>query len=96
MTDNNTNLGIRQRRLRGVVVSDRMDKTIRVKITRLKMNSKYRKQYKVSQTYMVHDPENTYHMGETVIFEADRPRSKSKRWVAVSRVGEAKEAKTEV
>lgn len=86
MTENTTKQETRQRRLRGVVVSDRMDKTVRVRVTRLKMNPKYRKQYKVSQSYMAHDPENAYHTGDIVVIQADRPRSKSKRWSVVSKV----------
>jgi small subunit ribosomal protein S17 len=87
MTENTTNKDTLQRRLRGVVVSDRMDKTVRVRVTRLKMNQKYRKQYKVSRSYMVHDPENAYHTGDVVMIQADRPRSKSKRWSVVSKIG---------
>ena len=86
MTDNTTNQEARQRRIRGKVVSDRMDKTVRVRVTRLKMNPKYRKQYKVSQSYMAHDAENAYHVGDVVIIQADRPRSKTKRWSVVERI----------
>ena len=86
MTDTNTKKETKQRRLRGVVVSDRMDKTVRVRVTRLKMNPKYRKQYKVSQSYMAHDPENAYHTGDVVVIQADRPRSKSKRWSVVEKI----------
>jgi small subunit ribosomal protein S17 len=86
MTEHDTNQGTRQRRLRGTVVSDRMDKTVRVRVTRLKVNPKYRKRYKVSQSFMAHDPENAYHVGDVVIIQADRPRSKTKRWSVVERI----------
>ncbi|HXV26720.1 MAG TPA: 30S ribosomal protein S17 [Candidatus Paceibacterota bacterium] len=84
MTAQNDNqTGVRIRTLRGTVVSDKMDKTIRVRVTRLKMNEKYKKQYKVSETYYAHDPENAYRTGETVTIRASRPLSKTKRWVVV-------------
>ena len=90
MTDQNTNKKIRQRRLRGTVVSDRMDKTVRVQVTRLKMNPKYRKQYKVTRSFMAHDEQNAYHVGDVVVIQADRPRSKLKRWSVVERVSAGK------
>jgi small subunit ribosomal protein S17 len=64
---------------KGVVVSDKMDKTIVVKVDTLKTHSKYRKQYTSSKSYKVHDENNEHKVGEVVIFQECRPYSKDKR-----------------
>lgn len=66
-------------RKKGVVVSDRMDKTIVVAVDTLKTHPKYRKQYRSTKRYKVHDEENRHKQGETVIFEECRPLSKDKQ-----------------
>lgn len=86
MNTDNTTQSTKIRKLQGTVVSDRMDKTVMVKVTRLKMNRKYKKQYKVSTKYAAHDPENAYHVGDKVIISASRPMSKTKRWTVMSKV----------
>lgn len=73
------------RTLKGTVVSDKMNKTVVVEITRLKMHPKYRKQYKVTARYKVHSPENQYHTGDKVIIRETRPLSKEKRWIVVEK-----------
>ena len=73
------------RTLRGTVVSDKMDKTVVVKVNRLKMQPKYRKQYRVSAKYYAHDPENAYHAGDVVTIRETRPLSRTKRWVVVGK-----------
>ncbi len=66
----------------GVVVSDKMDKTVVVKIDRLKMHSKYKKKYKVSKKYKAHDGENKFKVGDKVMIMESSPISKDKKWVA--------------
>lgn len=63
----------------GVVVSDKMDKTIVVKVDTLKAHAKYRKQYTSSKRYKVHDENNTYKVGDVVTFQECRPYSRDKR-----------------
>ena len=74
------------RRLQGVVVSDRMNKTRVVKVSRMKKHPKYLKYFKVSRRFKAHDERNEYKTGEEVIIEEARPISKDKRWKIVSRV----------
>ncbi len=62
----------------GVVVSDAMDKTAVVSVSTLKTHSKYRKQYKSTKRYKVHDQENSCKVGDTVSFEETAPVSKGK------------------
>ncbi|MBI2476603.1 30S ribosomal protein S17 [Candidatus Uhrbacteria bacterium] len=71
------------RRLQGIVVSDKMDKTIVVRVDRTRLHAKYKKRYTVSRKYYVHDPFNTFHTGDTVEFVASRPLSRTKRWRVV-------------
>jgi len=79
----NNKRNVNKKRLKGVVVSDKMDKTIVVLVERLKKHSKYKKYYKVKKKYKAHDPENKYKLGDKVIIEECRPISKEKHWVVV-------------
>jgi len=68
------------RKLKGVVVGDKMDKTITVRIERVKDHPKYHKSYAVSKNYKVHDEKNEFHEGDKVTFVECRPISKNKKW----------------
>jgi len=64
---------------KGIVVSDKMDKTIVVRVSRLKKHAKYKKRYKVHKKYKVHDPENKFKIGNKVEFIECQPISKDKK-----------------
>jgi len=66
--------------LKGVVVSDKMDKTITVLVDRYKEHPKYKKRYKVSKKYQADDPKNEYKINDWVIIQEIRPISKKKKW----------------
>jgi len=72
-----------RRRLTGEVVSDKMDKTIVVRVDRTMVHPMYGKRYVQSRKYHVHDPENTHTIGDKVTIVEDRPRSKNKTWRVV-------------
>ena len=72
-----------KRTLKGVVVSDKMDKTIVVLVERLKQHSRYKKRYKAHKKYKAHDPENKYKKGDKVILQESKPISKDKKWIVV-------------
>lgn len=74
------------RLLKGVITSDRMDKTVVVLVNRYKEHPKYKKRYKVSKKYKVDDPENKYKIGNKVIIQETRPISKDKRWKVIKRI----------
>lgn len=74
------------RSLKGVVVSDKMQKTVVVEVTRLTKNQKYKKYYKVSRRFKAHDEKGEYHVGDKVVINASRPISKHKRWVVTAKV----------
>jgi small subunit ribosomal protein S17 len=63
---------------KGIVTSDKMDKTIVVAVETLKTHPKYLKKYKSTKKYKVHDEENKYKVGDVVEFIQCKPRSKDK------------------
>ena len=67
----------------GVVVSDKMDKTIVVKVDRTKLHKRYLKRYTVSKKYKVHDARNQFKIGDKVNFVECRPISKDKMWKVI-------------
>jgi len=64
----------------GVVVSDKMEKTVVVRVDRLVKHSLYNKYIKRSVKYKVHDEKNSCKMGDRVQIIECRPLSKDKRW----------------
>jgi small subunit ribosomal protein S17 len=70
-----------RRVLQGVVVSDKADKTIVVRVEKNVMHPVYKKYIKRHCKYAAHDPENTYKMGDVVNIIESRPISKSKKWI---------------
>jgi len=83
-----TERGIRKT-LQGVVVSDKMDKTVVVKVDRTVRHPVYLKTIKKSAKYKAHDEGNTCHMGDKVVIEESRPLSRDKRWKVKEIVGKA-------
>ena len=69
-----------KRVLQGVVVSDKADKTISVRVERRIMHPLYKKFIRRSKKYAAHDPENNCKIGDLVRIQECRPISKSKRW----------------
>lgn len=73
----------------GVVVSDAMDKTATVKITRRVRHPLYEKFITKSTKIYAHDEDNSTHVGDKVVVEQCRPLSKMKRWKLVKIVEKA-------
>jgi small subunit ribosomal protein S17 len=69
--------------LSGVVVSDKMDKTIVVLVSRFVKHPKYGKFYNTSKKYKAHDEENKYKTGDKVEIVETRPISKDKKFKVV-------------
>ena len=72
-----------RKRLIGEVVSNKMDKTVVVTITRKKKDRRYKKYMTSSMRYKAHDPENSCQEHDRVEIEETRPLSKEKRWRVV-------------
>lgn len=73
------------RSLSGVVMSNKMKKTVVVAVNRTKTHPKYKKTYKVTKRYKAHDEKNQYKVGDRVIINECRPISKDKRWRVVKK-----------
>jgi small subunit ribosomal protein S17 len=71
---------IGQRERQGVVVSDRMDKTIVVQVKAVKPHAKYAKVIRTTSRLKAHDEENQAKVGDTVLVRECRPLSKDKTW----------------
>ena len=70
--------------LKGIVVSDKMQKTVVVSVTRFVKHPKYGKYYKVSKKYKAHDEGNVHKVGEQVEIIETRPISKDKKFKVVN------------
>lgn len=69
-----------RKRLKGIVVSDRMDKTRIVRVSRDVRHPLYKKRFKINKRYVAHDEANRTKMGDWVVIEETRPLSRLKRW----------------
>lgn len=74
------------RRLKGKIVSDKMDKTVVVEVNHLKKHAKYEQRFKVSKRYKAHNQENVHKLGEIVWIEETRPISKDKKWRVIEKI----------
>jgi len=82
-----------QRKTRqGVVVSNKMDKSILVRVERTMKHPIYKKVIKRTKNYMAHDPENACGVGDVVRIMECRPLSKNKRWRLLDVVSKGQEA----
>ena len=79
----------KKREIIGVVVSDKADKTITVKVETYKMNPIYGKRVKYSKKFAAHDEKNEAHVGDKVRLVMTRPLSKTKHFRLVEIVEEA-------
>jgi small subunit ribosomal protein S17 len=79
-----------QKTRQGVVVSDKADKTITVRIDVARRHRKYHKIVRTSSTLHAHDESNDAHIGDTVVVRESRPLSRLKRWRLVEVVERAK------
>jgi small subunit ribosomal protein S17 len=76
-----------KRVLQGVVVSDKGDKTVVVRVERRVMHPVYKKVIMRSKNYAAHDEHNTFKTGDMVRIEESRPLSKRKRWIVLASGG---------
>ncbi|MCC7431863.1 30S ribosomal protein S17 [bacterium] len=74
----------------GVVVSDKMDKTVSVLVERRIKNPLYKKYFKQSKKYLAHDEGNSCGIGDKVKIMETRPLSARKRWRLVEIIEKAK------
>ncbi len=78
-----------RRVLKGIVVSDRCDKTVTVQVVNKVMHPKYKKYIKARKKYAAHDENNFFKIGDEVKIIESKPISKSKRWIVLNKDGGA-------
>ena len=74
-----------KKRLKGTVVSNKMQKTVVVEVEKIKEHPKYKRRYKIHQKYKAHDEKGEYKIGDKVTIEECRPISKEKRWLVIGK-----------
>ena len=73
-----------KKRLIGEITSNKMQKTVVVKVERMKEHKKYKKRYKVHKKYQAHVESGDYAIGDKVLIEECRPISKEKKWQVIN------------
>ena len=76
---------LKKQQLVGVVVSDKMVKTVVVRVDSKKRHPKYKKAYTVSKKFKAHDEQGQYHTGDKVIIESIRPMSREKKFKVIGK-----------
>ncbi|TSD02314.1 MAG: small subunit ribosomal protein S17 [Parcubacteria group bacterium Athens0714_24] len=74
------------KKLKGIVVSDAMNKTVVVLVNRYVKHPKYKKYLKKSKKYKAHDENNEYKKGDNVLIEETRPISKDKHFKVSAKI----------
>ena len=77
-----------KKQLKGVIISDKMEKTVVVDVERVKQSEKYKRRYRVNKKYKAHDESGECKVGDKVIIEECRPLSKDKRWRVIKKMEE--------
>jgi len=72
-----------KRQLKGIIVSNKMQNTVVVRVETMKEHPKYKKRYKTHKRYKAHYDEGTYNINDKVIIQETSPISKDKTWVVV-------------
>jgi len=75
-----------KKKLTGIVVSDKMQKTVVVKVESVKAHPKYKRRYKIHKKYKAHDQNGEYHIGDTVVIEETTPMSRDKKFKVIGKV----------
>ncbi len=75
-----------KKKLQGIVVSDKMQKTVVVEVESIKEHPKYKRRYKSHKRYKAHDEKQEYHAGDVVLIEETKPMSKDKNWTVLKKI----------
>lgn len=77
----------KRKKMTGIIVSDKMQKTFVVEVSRLFQHPRYKKRMKISKRYKAHYQGSDYKMGDKVEIEETRPLAKTKKWVVLRKIG---------
>ena len=72
--------------LKGTVISDKMNKTVVVKVNDFKKHPRYGRYYKSSKKYKAHDEKGEFHIGDKVLIKETRPLSKNKSFAVIKKI----------
>ncbi len=72
--------------LKGVVISDKMAKTVVVKVEQYKKHPRYSRFYRSSKKYKAHDEKGEFHIGDKVMIKEVRPISKDKHFIVIKKL----------
>ena len=75
-----------KRQLTGKIISNKMQKTVVVRVERIKEHKKYKRRYRLHKKYKAHNEKGEYHIGDRVIIEECRPISKEKKWRVIKKL----------
>ena len=75
-----------KKQLKGIIVSNKSEKTIVVKVEKIKKDKKYKKRYKFHKNYKTHYEKGEYTIGDRVVIEESRPISKDKKWRLIKKI----------
>jgi small subunit ribosomal protein S17 len=75
-----------KKQLTGNIISNKMQKTVVVRVERLKEHPKYKRRYRVRKNYKAHVEEANYLPGDKVVIEECRPLSKDKKWKVIKKL----------
>ena len=75
-----------KKQLQGIITSNKMAKTVVVKVENIKVHPKYKKRYKTHKKYKAHVADGEYSVGDRVLIEECRPISKDKRWQVIKKL----------
>lgn len=76
----------RGRKLLGLIVSNKMKKTVVVAVSHAKKHPKYQKYFTVTKRFKAHDEKNEYQVGDKVFIQETQPMSKEKRWIVLGKL----------
>ena len=82
--------------LQGIVVSDKMQKTVVVEVETVKLQQKLQMRYKSHMKYKAHDEKNECAIGDIAVIEECRPISKDKRWRVIERKAQQVNAEKDI
>jgi len=75
---------------KGIIVSNKMQKTVVVRVERIEESKKYKKRYKVQKKYKAHTNGQNYNIGDIVLITECRPISKDKKWQVIKKIADTK------
>jgi small subunit ribosomal protein S17 len=76
--------------LKGTVVSNKMQKTVVIRVESIKESGKYKKRYKTQKKYKADTGVGNFNIGDVVLIEECKPISKDKKWQVIKKIAESK------